>query len=272
MTTRSDRRSGSSGKRPEPLFTPRVPAHAARLGFFLPTLRPTVRAGELESGPWGEVSVVGRLGQRHGVVLDSMVMTARDRHRRRDGRLELLVDPARIRRMLSDHQYCGGQLDLLVDELMQATVQWRANPEHFPGVCGAGHIIDACAWSTETAYDPQTKDKRRLWRVTLGASWVASARHDQPLAYPVAPTARLRYGVSQAVARLMLTHKPGYDIWLDTVLRQLRIADGPALRKARYRVRADAAALKGLGVVVDDGRVYLALGRQFVPSDSACVP
>jgi hypothetical protein len=100
--------------------------------------------------------VVGRLGQRHADLLEAMLFVAERSRETDDGAIELLVDPAQVRRTLS-----GGE--------------------------------------------------RHLWRVRLGTPLVELMKRDLLLWYNPAPLARLQYGISQAVARHVLTHSRSPD-------------------------------------------------------------
>ena len=89
------------------------------------------------------------------------------------------------------------------------------------------------------------------------------------------PLAVLRYGVSQAVARLLLTHRaaPAGGWRLDTLLVGVGIdpEDHVALWNRRREVRRDADGLAGVGIIVRGDRVERgAAGRE--PVTHARVP
>jgi hypothetical protein len=164
----------------------------------------------------------------------------------------LLVDPARVRRVLGQH-YSYSTLWRLLDEIMQAVVQIDA-----PGVRGLGHLIDSVTESKKRARDPLTGGERTLWVVRLGLAAQALDQHDLPLHYDPATVARLQHGISQAVARHVLTHKtePRGGWTLDGLIAAVAGEIGEqAMAKARHRVRADAAGLAEIGIEIDGDRV-----------------
>jgi len=82
--------------------------------------------------------------------------------------------------------------------------------------------------------------------------------NDLRLYYDPAPIARLQHGISQAVARHVLSHKnaPIGGWHLDTVIVAVAgTVTSKAMRNARFRLREDADELKTLGLVLDGQRV-----------------
>jgi hypothetical protein len=223
----------------------------ARVRLFQPSQRPTARRGDWIETAWGRVRVSGRLGQRHADVYEAIRHTALD-SRERDGQTDLLVDPARVRRALGQ-QYSYSTLWRLLDEIMQAVIEIDT-----PSVRGLGHLIDSVTESKKRAHDPLTGGERTLWVVRLGLAARALDQYDIPLYHDPAPIARLQHGISQAVARHVLTHAqmPRGGWTLDGLIVAVSGAlDEKALAKARYRVRSDAAGLAELGIEIDDDRV-----------------
>jgi hypothetical protein len=197
------------------------------------------------------VRVSGRLGQRHADVYEAIRHTALD-SRERDSQTDLLVDPARVRRALGQH-YSYSTLWRLLDEIMQAVIEIDA-----PNLRGLGHLIDSVTESKKRARDPLTGGERTLWVVRLGLAAWALDQHDIPLYHDPAPIAGLQHGISQAVARHVLSHKsePRGGWTLDGIIVAVAGAlDEKALAKARYRVRTDAAALAALDIEIDGDRV-----------------
>jgi hypothetical protein len=223
----------------------------ARVRLFQPSQRPTARRGEWIETAWGRVRVSGRLGQRHADAYEAIRHTALD-SRERDGQTDLLVDPARVRRALGQH-YSYSTLWRLLDEIMQAVIEIDA-----PGVRGLGHLIDSVTESKKRARDPLTGGERTLWVVRLGLAARGLDQHDLPLYHDPAPIARLQHGISQAVARHVLSHKsePRGGWTLDGII--VAVAGeikGQAMADARYRVRSDAAGLMEIGIEIVGDRV-----------------
>ncbi|CAH1043628.1 hypothetical protein [Halomonas sp. TD01] len=89
-----------TGNRVAPTST----ALQARVMIYQPSQRPQERAGQWMNTSFGRCRVTGRLGQRHADIVESMLYVAERRREISDGGVELLVDPAKLHRMLSDHQ------------------------------------------------------------------------------------------------------------------------------------------------------------------------
>jgi len=224
----------------------------ARIRIFQPSQRPTTRRGDWIETTWGRVRVSGRLGQRHADVYEAIRHTALD-SRERDGQTDLLVDPARVRRALGQH-YSYSTLWRLLDEIMQATIEIDA-----PGLRGIGHLIDSVTEAKRRVRNPLTAGgERALWVVRLGLAAKALDERDLPLHYDPAPVARLQHGISQAIARHVLTHKdePRGGWTLDGLITAVAgEIDEKALAKARHRVRTDAEGLSEIGIEIDGDRV-----------------
>jgi len=232
-----------------------------RVQLYQPTQRPTRRAGSWQESSWGRVRVSGRLGQRHADLVESICACAIARREIADGGLELLVDPHQVRRVLAGGrgQYSAEQMAVLLADLRAVVVELETPA--MGGERAIGGLVDHWLPDGGAARDPLTGTTRQLWRVRLGALLVELLRHDAAIWRDPAPIAALRSGVSQAVARHILTHQgqPQGGWRLDGLLDAVGVATGSeARRKARSRVRGDLDGLAGLGIVIDGDRVRLA--------------
>ncbi|WP_298052633.1 hypothetical protein [uncultured Paenalcaligenes sp.] len=102
--------------------TPTSTALQARVMIYQPSQRPRERKGEWMETSFGRCRVTGRLGQRHADVVESILYVAERRREISDGGIELLVDPAKLRRMLSDSQYSHGRIKKLLADLRAVTI------------------------------------------------------------------------------------------------------------------------------------------------------
>ncbi|WP_248696931.1 hypothetical protein [Pseudomonas aeruginosa] len=160
-----------------------------------------------------------------------------------------------MRKTLSDSRYSFTQIEKLLAELRAATITIETPQFDFPII---GGLIDHVIPSPMTRPDPLTGGERNLWRVRLGVALVMLLEHDLSLYYDPAPIARLQHGISQAVARHVLSHKiePTGGWYLDTVIVAVAgIVPSKAMRDARFRLREDADELKALGLILDGDRV-----------------
>ncbi|MDA8253897.1 MAG: ABC transporter ATPase [Rhodospirillales bacterium] len=205
----------------------------------------------------------GRLGQRHADVVEAICATALARREIEDGGIELLVDPHQVRRAVSGGrgQYSSEQLHVLLADLRGAVVEIETPELAAQGQRIIGGLLDHWIPSSRSVADPLTGSTRQLWRVRLGVALAALIRADAAIWRDPAPIAALRSGVSQAVARHVLTHSatPRGGWRLDGLLDAVGArADGRARREARAAVRADADGLAAVGIVIDGDRVLKA--------------
>lgn len=234
---------------------PTSTALQARVMIYQPSQRPRERAGQWMDTGFGRCRVTGRLGQRHADIVESMLYVAERRREISDGGVELLVDPAKLRRTLSDHQYSHGRIRKLLIDLRAATVEIVTPELERNGDSIIGGLIDHVIPSPMTRRDPLTGGERRLWRVRLGVALVMLLEKDLSLYYSPAPLARLKHGISQALARHVLTHKhdPIGGWRLETLVRAIggEVVSSMMLRKYRWRLREDATGLIEIGIEID---------------------
>ena len=225
----------------------------ARVALFQPSQRPRPLRDQVIKTKYGECTVKGRLGQRHADLLEAILFCAEKRREINDGGIELLVDPAQIRKVLSDSRYSYEQIEKLLVELRTATITIRTNQFDFPII---GGLIDHVVPSQMTRHDPLSGGERNLWRVRLGIALVMLLENDLSLYYKPAPLARLKHGISQAVARHVLTHRhsPAGGWHLDTLIEAV-YGDNPSskqMRNARTRIKEDREGLSDIGINIDE--------------------
>jgi hypothetical protein len=187
--------------------------------------------------------------------VESILYCAEKRRDVSDGGIELLVDPARVRKTLSDSRYSFTQIEKLLAELRAATITIETPQFDFPII---GGLIDHVIPSPMTRHDPLAGGERNLWRVRLGVALVMLLEHDLNLYYDPAPIARLQHGISQAVARHILSHKnePLGGWYLDTAIVAVAgKSSSQAMRDGRRRLKEDVDELKALGLVLDGNRI-----------------
>ena len=246
---------------------PTSTAAQSRVALYQPSQRPTLRTGEWIETSFGRCRVTGRLGQRHADVIDAIMHCAEKQRSVSDGGAELLVDPARVRRALSDGGYSHEQLWVLLKECMAAIIEIKT-----PKFRALGHLIDSVTESIATRPDPLTGGERNLWRVRLGEAFVTMLKDDLRVYYDPAPIARMQHGISQAVARHILSHstEPRGGWYVDTLIEAVAgTLASQGMRNARLRLKEDVAGLLELGVVLDGSRVRRCVPQ---PPDEASQP
>ena len=248
MTT-SDRR----GK----VNLPTATAHEHRLRIYEATRRPRWRNERIVT-PWGVIRIAGKLGQNHADLLDAILYCAERKAVKEDGRIKILVDPARVRKLAGISG--GRQYQQLQDELLGAVVEILEPTE----LRSIGHLVDHIDFACRadgtpiTRRNPLTRGDRGLWRVELGKVLCALLNKDIWRSYNPTYIARLRHGVSQAVARHTLSHsqQPQGGWHLVTLIKAVTgEIRGQELWNRRRELLADVEALAEAGVVVEEGRV-----------------
>ena len=237
---------------------PTATAKEHRLGIYQPTRRPSWLDRQVATS-WGVVRVVGKLGQAHADVMDALLYCAERRRDLEDGRIKILVDPARVRRVSGVGS--GEQFRRLLDELMAAVVEIREPAS----LCCLGHLVDHVDMARRsdgtliTRRNPLDRGERSLWRVELGKALCTLLEKDIWRGYNPAPIARLRHGISQAIARHMLSHsKAPRGGWIiDNLIRVVagEISGGP-LRHRRRELVSDAESLGMIGLHMEGDRLH----------------
>lgn len=240
---------------------PTTTIHAIRLCLFQATRRPE-KIEKIVETSFGKVRVKGRLGQNHLDVFEAICFS-REKKKEVDGRIHLLVDPWEVRK--KSDQMSGTTLKKITDDLLEAIIE-IIEPE--PLAC-IGHLVD----HIDVARKPSTDEKitrhgafgeRKLWTVKLGEAFCKLVQKDIWVGYDPTPIARLDYGISQAVARHVLTHKtaPSGGWKLDTLIEAVAgTASRELLWKYRERIRKDAHKMAEIGVIVDANRIDVERGR-----------
>ena len=237
---------------------PAATAHEARLRLFQATRRPR-EIEHVQETAWGRVRIKGRLGQQHADVLEAIRYCAEAQATDGAGRMKLLVDPARVRRMTRQD---GSTLRQVLDDLMSCVIE-IIEPDH---LAAAGHLIDTIDKARRssddtlvTRHNPLDGGQRPLWRVVVGDVGMRLLMADLRLDRSPRPLAAIRQGVSAAVARHALTHRaePAGGWTLDGLIRAVCSGElgEQALRDRRREVRADASALAELGLLIEGDRI-----------------
>lgn len=230
----------------------------ARVALFQPSQRPQHKKGQWINTKYGKCRVTGRLGQRHADVLEGILYVA-ERRRDMDEAIELLVDPSVLRKILSDRQYSYEGIQNLIADLRGAVIEIVTPEMEKTGDRIIGGLIDFSIPSPMTRPDPLTGGERHLWRVRLGIALIMLLNRDLHLHYQPAPLARLKHGVSQAVARHVLTHKntPTGGWHTDTLIQAAygNKCSSQQLRNARRRLKEDSDKLSKIGIHLDKKRI-----------------
>jgi hypothetical protein len=243
---------------------PTSTVHQSRVQLFAPGRRALPESRQVET-PWGTATIQGRLGQGHADVLEAMCYFAAEWRVTEDSTIELLVDKYQVRKSAAGGKAGSGeQLDRVLQDLLDVSIDLKAtiSRETFRV---KGHLVEEVAWSEKRRITSKGRiglgGQRDLARPYLFVRFgrVASAllKDDLRLYYDPTPIAKLRHGVSQAIARHVLGHKnqPPGGWKLDGLLKTVGAGDPKKLANRRRELRSDRTGLLALRIVVAEDRV-----------------
>lgn len=237
---------------------PTATVHESRLRLFQATRRPKMIETFQETS-WGRVRIRGKLGQQHADLLESIRHCAEAQMIDQIGRIKLLVDPARVRKITGQE---GATLQRDLDDLLSVVIE-ILEPEHLRCV---GHLIDHVgkAQRGDGTYVTRSNPlggrggQRYLWRVTIGEAAMHMLAADLRIDYDPEAMAKIDHGVTAAVVRLARTHRdePAGGWTLDGLIMAVagNLSD-QALRDRRRELRADAQVLESMGLRLDGDRL-----------------
>ncbi|OCB02799.1 hypothetical protein BBC27_11290 [Acidithiobacillus ferrivorans] len=189
-------------------------------------------------------------------MLDAFLWSAENYRETDDGGIELLVDPARVRKTMSENRHSLGGIQKLIRELREVTLEIVVSKT---GLSVIGGLVDHVVKSPAIRPDPINGGDRHLWRVRIGLALAELLRNDLPLHYDPSPLARLQNGISQAVARYLLSHtsEPNGGWVLDNAIRAVagELSD-VSMRHRRHEIRLDEDSLAVMGIVIDGERIH----------------
>ena len=221
---------------------PTAPATAVRLQIYQPSRRPKPMVSDWMVSPWGRCRIDGRLGQRHADLIDVCMYVAEGVHTSSSGRIKLLVDPYKVRQVMGNGtQGSYETIKTLLRDITKAIIEWET-----PTGSGFGNIIDRVEYSRITKRNPLTNSDRYLLKITMSEDWSKLIYDDIRLRYNPADVIQLQHGITQAVVRVILSHKQGSQpngLKISTVFGWLGIPEGSTRRKYTYNLREDDSGL-----------------------------
>ena len=242
---------------------PTTTAHQSRLQIYAPTRKPKFETRIIET-PWGTAKIIGKIGQGHADVMEAIFSQASKWREFDDGTMQILVDPHRVRVAASSGNYklSYERLNDITTDLMQTVIDMSVPGRDYNMDKGTlitriqDSIIDVPEHS-KTRSSSFGKN-RKMWRVDLGEAFVRLLNKDISLYYDPKPIAKLNSGVSQAVARNLLSHTvaPSAGWLIDNVIKAVGAGgDSKKMWERRNEIIEDADGLKLSGLVVEGGRI-----------------
>lgn len=234
---------------------PITTVHQARLQLYQATKKPKAITERFET-PWGSVKVTGKIGQVHAGLMESIFACAEKTRTLDDGRVQLLVDPYRVRKSTyGGEQGSHERVWAMLHDLMGVVVEFDVPSRKLRAL---GHILESVVESPTTKANPLTGEERPMWRVTVAEAFVKIMGEDLPLRYDPIPIAKLTTGIAQAIARHVATHKhmPNGGWEIDGLIQSAGGGkNGKQLRNQRADLKADQQGLEGLGLYIEQGRI-----------------
>lgn len=224
----------------------------ARVGMFQPTLRPAHGTRNVETS-WGDVTVIGKLGQQHANLLELM-MFSHIKSRNINERLQIMADPHQLRVRLSNGtKYSYEQFWKLLHELEGAVIDIKTSKLRV-----SGHIIDEVT-ETDIHGENVLRDPRKfnnasgvrsILRITFGQVVSRLIEQDIGRFYNPQPITALQYGISMAIVRHCLTHiaQPNGGWILNNLLEVVQVTGRRRERLAELREDATGLLLCGFGL------------------------
>lgn len=241
-------------------------AHESKLPVFQPNRRPLRVWQQCLDTAHGSVTVTGKLGQGHRDVLDAVIACC-ERSKFEDERLAVLVDPYKLRKMVSSGRNSGmfpyDHIRRLLRDLRSAEVvmdmpalQLRVTDGILADFEESAITKESKPWEFQTT----SGSPRPMLKVTFGKNWTRMLARDLSVVYRLPIVIGMRHGASQATARYCLSHREVHDT-LDGILMKIGYdltgKTPRAVNKVKAEIRCDAEALAALGVIItENGMVH----------------
>jgi len=193
---------------------------------------------------WGSVEVTGRLGQVHRDLHDLIMTQGEEYHLGELGDLHIVLDPAKIQRLMrieANPRF----LDRLLEDMRQAKVTLKLKN----GKSSLGGIVSVVDKQNREIEGPGGfMEKRYLWLVTISRTWVQVYNSTLRIRYaPALPILlAMKSGYSQAMGRFFLTHSGKMSLGFEDCLKTLGVTREE--KKVRHEIKSDLSLLKKLGV------------------------
>lgn len=230
----------------------KTPTNACRIPIFAPTRRPMSVKSFMVSTSWGSATITGRLGQQHRDLLDAARMVAEREEETDDGRIHLLVDPAKLRSAIGGESINTNLIKSWLIDLMQAIVEVKINN---PDIVVTGGLISEVV--DATVEPPKTRagafrEGRRYLRISFGTGWSKLISSDYSTHYPIRQVVSLKHGFSQAVARFCWSH---HNVNESISSLAEKLAASGRIRDLRRNIHDDVDGLAKIGIDVDGDKI-----------------
>jgi len=230
-----------------------------RLPVFEATLKPQFKQRYFENA-YGKVFVVGRIGQAHKNVLETILYKRKVyksyRNEKNDRCFEVLYDEYEVKKYLSKSStYNKGGYQSLIEDMKQAYIKIETKELVVEGNLIADTTLSGI-YSKRTKSNLPGLKGQRIPYVVLKLGSVANQLINEELrfTYDPKPIMYLRSGISQAIVRFLKTqkHHPKVGYHLKELVRSLiDNVEGQNWYNIKTRLGKDIEGLRGNGVIID---------------------
>ncbi|MHB8258429.1 MAG: hypothetical protein ACYDHY_14925 [Acidiferrobacterales bacterium] len=237
---------------------------ACRVPIFAPTRKPTEAVRLRVATQWGQAVITGRLGQQHRDVLDALLGTEGLWRNAEHGGIEMHFDSADLRKKLGwarwDYRHILNVLEdlrlarvVMPDQHEVTGIITRVAESDQQPPARRRHAGKTAAWADRKPDDPRGHDDEAvprggmMWTATISGAWMR-LRREMTTQYPER-VFRMKYGVSQAATRFMLSHQAGARYHIETVLEAVNAPTGHWAR-AKKEIEFDAQTMADCGVTL----------------------
>ena len=231
-----------------------------RLCVYQATRRPKQHVRAVQTA-FGCLKIDGRLGQAHADLMDCVMFCA-DRHRIQEGRMEVIVDPYRIRKVMGggSNQYSAEQVAVLMRDLLHTILTIDT-----PKIKIAGHIVEKIVDAKMMKNDPRSwaEGERYMQVWVFSGEWTRLIQNDIARFYDPLALCRIDHGSVAAIARHVLTHQcqPNGGWRLDGLIKAAGVERQAS--KVRQEMLDNADTLNELGIRLEGDRLVLAAPARF---------
>jgi len=230
-----------------------------RLPVFEPTLKPRFRERSFKNA-YGKVVVVGRLGQDHKNVLETILYKRKAYRTYRDEEgnrcFEVLYHEYEVRKYLSKESvYCKTGYQSLIEDMKQAHIKIETKELTVEGSLIADKTLSGIYSKQTKSNLPSLKSKDIPYAV-LRLGNVANLLISEELrfTYDPKPIMALKSGTSQAVVRYLKTQKrhPKLGYHLKELIENIEDnVEGQKWKNIRRFLKKDAEQLEAIGIKID---------------------
>ena len=234
-------------------------ASLSRLPVFEPTLKPRYRERSFENA-YGKMVVIGKLGQDHKNVLETILYrrkvykSYRDKENNRC--FEVLYHEYEIRRHLSKGSaYSKERYEELIEDMKQAYVKIETKELITEGNLIADKTVSGIYTKKTKSNLPGLKDKNIPYSILkLGNVLNTLINEELWFTYDPKPIMSLKSGVSQAVIRYLKTQKrhPKLGYHLKDLIENIQNnVEGQTWYNIKTQLKKDVEGLRGMGITID---------------------